>query len=86
MKQNGQPVAYASRALTQTESHYAQIEKELLVIVFACEQFTDYIYGRASVNIETVTHHWRSFSGNLLVKHRSVFKGCFYICKSSTFR
>ena len=53
MKQNGQPVAYASRALTQTESQYAQIEKELLAIVFACEQFTDYIYGRASVNIET---------------------------------
>ena len=53
MKQNGQPVAYASRALTQTESQYAQIEKELLAIVFACERFTDYIYGRASVNIET---------------------------------
>ena len=53
MKQDGQPVAYASRALTQTESHYAQIEKELLAIVFACERFTDYIYGRASVNIET---------------------------------
>ena len=53
MKQNGQPVAYASRALTQTESQCTQIEKELLAIVFACERFTDYIYGRASVNIET---------------------------------
>ncbi len=38
--QDGQPVAYASRALTETdtetETRYAQIEKELL---FACDHF-----------------------------------------------
>lgn len=53
MKQNGQPVAYASRALTPTEQNYAQIEKELLAIVFACERFTEYIYGKAQVNVQT---------------------------------
>ena len=51
--QNGQPVAYASRALTPTETRYAQIEKELLAIVFACEHFEAYTYGRDIVNIET---------------------------------
>ena len=30
-----------------------QIEKELLAIVFACQHFESYIYGRDSVHIET---------------------------------
>ena len=53
MMQNGQPVAYASRALTTAEVRYAQIEKELLAIVFACDHFDAYVYGRERVNVET---------------------------------
>ncbi|KAL8597750.1 hypothetical protein ACOMHN_001709 [Nucella lapillus] len=44
--QNERPVAYASRALTDTETRYAQIEKELLAIVFAVEKFHQYTFGR----------------------------------------
>ena len=40
------PVAYASRALTPTETNYSQIEKELLAIVFGVERFEGYVYGR----------------------------------------
>uniref|UniRef100_A0A3B3DIW6 ribonuclease H n=1 Tax=Oryzias melastigma TaxID=30732 RepID=A0A3B3DIW6_ORYME len=44
--QEGQPVCYASRALTDTEKRYAQIEKELLAIVFTTKRFHQYVYGR----------------------------------------
>ena len=51
--QNGHPVAYSSRALTATERNYAQIEKELLAIVFACEKFDQYIFGKSDVVVES---------------------------------
>ena len=50
--QDGQLVAYTSRALSTTQKKYAQIEKEMLAIVFVCKKFHDYIYGR-QVMIET---------------------------------
>ena len=45
--QDGKPVAYASRALTSAEQNYAQIEKELLAVLFGCEKFDMYTFGRA---------------------------------------
>lgn len=44
--QEGKPIAFASRSLTDAEINYAQIEKELLAVVFACKKFHYYIYGR----------------------------------------
>jgi hypothetical protein len=52
--QEQQPVAYASRALTETEQGYAQIEKELLAIVFGMERFDQYTFGR---DIEVQSDH-----------------------------
>ena len=44
--QNGKPVAYASRALSDAETRYAQIEKEMLAIVYALEKFNQFTFGR----------------------------------------
>ena len=37
--QDSNPVAYASKAVTDAEMLYAQIEKELLAVVFAFNKF-----------------------------------------------
>ena len=50
--QEGRPVSYASRAFTSAEKNYAQIEKELLAIVFASERLDQYVYGR-QVTVES---------------------------------
>ena len=47
--QDGKPIAYASKTLTPTEVAYAQIEKEMLAILFGCTRFKYYIYGRRTV-------------------------------------
>ena len=43
------PIAYASKALTDVEQRYSQIEKEALALVWACEKFHVYIYGKVSL-------------------------------------
>ena len=40
------PVMYMSRALTETEQRYSNIERELLAIVFAFERLNHYTFGR----------------------------------------
>lgn len=46
LMQGGQPVAYVSRSMTETEGNYAQIEKEMLAILFGVERFEQCVYGR----------------------------------------
>ncbi|GFR19529.1 retrovirus-related Pol polyprotein from transposon 17.6 [Trichonephila clavata] len=44
--QESQPVAYGSVSLTQTQQRYAQIEKELMAVIYGLEHFNYYTYGR----------------------------------------
>ena len=47
--QNNKPIAFASKALTPAETRYATIERELLAVVYDCEKFHSYLYGRSIV-------------------------------------
>ena len=44
--QEDQLITFASKNLTDTETRYASIERELLTIVFACQWFNTYVLGR----------------------------------------
>ncbi|GFQ84275.1 retrovirus-related Pol polyprotein from transposon 17.6 [Trichonephila clavata] len=50
--QEGHPVANGSVSLTQTQQRYAQIEKELLAMIYGLEHFNYYTYGRI-VTVQT---------------------------------
>ena len=50
--QEGQPVVYASRALTDIECRYSNIERELLGVVSGLERLHHYTLGKA-ITVET---------------------------------
>ncbi|KAL9950229.1 hypothetical protein ACROYT_G042702 [Oculina patagonica] len=52
LMQEGKPVCYASRSLTETESRYSNIERELLAACWSLEKLNHYVFGKKVV-IET---------------------------------
>ena len=46
LMQSGCPIAYASTTLSEMETRYAQIQKEMLAIVYGVEKLNDYTFGR----------------------------------------
>lgn len=67
MFQDSKVVSYASRTLTKAEKNYAQIEKEMLAIVFACRRFDQYIVGM-KIKVKTDHHPLLSIFKKPLIK------------------
>ena len=49
---HGKPVCYANRSLSDTESRYSNIERELLAACWSLERFSHYFFGKQVV-VET---------------------------------
>ena len=43
------PIGFASKSLSDCEQRYANIEREMLAVVFGCERFHMYVYGKSFV-------------------------------------
>ena len=62
--QESKPVMYVSRALTETEQRYSNIERELLAIVFALKRLNHYTFGRTITvqsNHQPLQSIWKKF-------------------------
>ena len=82
--QDGKPVAYASRALSSAETRYAQIEKELLAVVFAFTKFHQYVYSK-DVIVESDHKPLEAILKNLWLQHHQDYRECCCNCKSTHF-
>ena len=45
--QDGKPMAFASKTLNKTECWYANIERDMLAVIFGAERFQMFVYGRS---------------------------------------
>ena len=68
--QKSKPIMYMSRALTETEQRYSNIERELLAIVFALERLNHYTLGR-TITVQSDHQPLQSFWKKLIVSARS---------------
>ena len=77
--QGGQPVTYASQALTSTEQQCAQIEKELLSVIFGLARFDTCTFGR-QVRIQTDREPLEAYHKNRYTPFSKECNECFYAC------
>ncbi|GBL99468.1 hypothetical protein AVEN_68761-1 [Araneus ventricosus] len=68
LQQRGKPIAFASLTFTPTQRNYADIEKELLVVLYECKKFHQYVYG---TNFKIYSDHptTDSYVKNAFVRH-----------------
>ena len=74
--QDGKPVAFGSKTLTNCEKRYANIERELLAIVWGAQKFHTYVYGRRVI-VETDHKPLESIFRKSLNDAPPGYKGCY---------
>ena len=81
--QDGKPIAFASKALSNTETRYANMERELLAVVYRYERFHTYLFGRSFV-AESNHKSLESIQLKHLITAPPSFNGCCYGCSHMT--
>jgi len=81
--QERQPIAYTSRTLPDTETQYAQIEKEALAIAYSVDKFNQFTDGR-KVTVLSDHKPLESIIKNRYAKHQDVCNECYYVYYATT--
>ena len=82
--QDGHPIGFASKSLTDTETWYANIERELLAIVYGYEKF--HTCTVEHFRSKQTTNCWRWSVWRILLQPQLGYRGCFSECNSMTWK
>ena len=73
--QNNRPIAFTSKALTDVETRYANIERECLSVCFGLEKFYTYVYGRHII-VQNDHKPLEMIQRNENMQHHQDFNAC----------
>lgn len=82
--QNKFPWAYTSEAMIETQTRYAQIEKELLAICFGLGKFHQHIFGKCII-VETAHQPLLSIFTTYVVANSKIRNRCSLSTRQNTF-
>ena len=75
---NGRPIAFASKSQSDCERRYANIERDMLAVVFGCERFHTYVYGKQIFTIQSDHKPLEMIHLKNLAAATSVYRGCYF--------
>lgn len=71
--QNNRSIAFKSKVLVPAETRYVNIDRELLAVVYGCEKFYSYLYGRSLV-VKTDHRPLKQIHEKILMRRLRAFK------------
>ena len=81
--QNVRQIAFAPKSLSDHERRYANIEREMLALVFGCERFHTYVYGK-QFTIQSDHKPLEMIHLKNLAAAPSVYRGCYFAFNRTT--
>ena len=77
---------FAPCALSKAEQNYAQIEKECLSVLFACERLDQYLLGRECTLFTQTTSLWSQLSASHCLMHQRHSNECCWDYRNTTWK
>ena len=76
--QDGHPIAFVSKSLTDTETQYANIKRELLAIMYMAVRSSTLTCKEEHLWLKQTTNCWRWSAWRILLQLQLGYRGCFF--------